>query len=252
MLLMLSLFSCKKEELYSDISSLSGTGVIDIGTHNVSGNIGEVFSKYMYYVTPNGGRINIFGTSGVSDDQMMYAREILDQYLTIKGDVYHTVHKEIIANSMSNKETALVFFDTQAQYEDNIRKVANLGYNVQDLYATESWDSGNRDASYEEILHMVHNYGISPTLIEFQAALQIANDDAISSGLWSPWGDLPSADYDDEYLAALMDCYLGLWDGQGGTMGGSYTPSNRTEMLAQDPVGHQLILDLFGEIETVR
>ncbi|MCT4590674.1 MAG: hypothetical protein N4A71_22800 [Carboxylicivirga sp.] len=248
----MALSSCGKEKLYADLSKLSGTGVIEIGPHNVSGKIGEVFSKYIYVTAPNGGRIEIFGTSGVSKDQMIYARDIMHQYLTCDGTVYKTRHKEIIANSMANKRSALVFWDTQEQYEANISKVSGAGYNVQDLYATESLGSGHRDASYEEILHLIHNYGIAPTLFEYQAKLQKANDDAITKGIWNPWGDdLPKADFDDEYFAAVMDCYLGLWEGQGGTMGGSYKPSSREEIKEQDPVAYQLIMDLFGDIQPI-
>jgi len=250
-LLLVFVTSCTKEKLYSDLKSLDGDGVIEIGSHNVHGAIGKTFSKYIYVTAPNGGRVEIFGTSGVNDEQMVYARDILNQYLTIEGDVYGT--KEYVANSMANKKCALVFWDTEEQYEDNIGKVSIVGYNVQDLYATESWGSGNRDASYEEILHMVHNYGIAPTAPLFQDALQKANDDAIAKGVWNPWGDdLPKSDFEDEYFAALMDCYLGLWENMGSTMYDAYTPSSKTEMQEVDPVGYKLIRDVFGDIERVR
>jgi hypothetical protein len=246
-------FACSKKKLYSDLNHLKGDGVIEIGSHNVRGAIGKVFSKYVYTTAPNGGRIEIFGTSGVSDDQMLYAREILVQYLTCEGAVYKKKHKDIIANSMANKKCAMVFWDTQEQYESDMSKLTFSGYNLQDLYATESWGSGNRDASYEEILHLVHNYGIAPTLFSYQSALQKANDDAIDKGIWKPWGgDLPKADFEDEYFAAVMDCYLGLWDGQGSTMDGSYSPSNKDELKKTDPVGYKLIVDLFGDIKPVR
>jgi len=253
LLLIITLASCGKEKLYSDLESLSGSGVIEIGENNVRGKIGEVFSKYTYTTAPNGGRIEIFGTSGVADDQMLYAREILEEYLYSEGKAYLRKHKEFIANSMANKRTALAFWDTEEQYESEMIKVSHAGYNLQDLYATESWGSGNRDASYEEILHLVHNYGIEPTLFAYQEKLQRANDDAISKGLWTPWEDeLPESDFDDEYFAALMDCFLGLWEGQQGTMNGTYKPSSRAEMKIQDPVGYQLIIDLFGNILPVR
>ena len=250
-LLAIVIVSCNKEELYSDLSKLSGSGVIEIGPHNVSGKIGKVFSKYVYTSAPNGGRIEIFGTAGVSDEKMLYALDILEQYLTSDGDLYKKNHKEVIANSMANKRCALAFFDTEEQFEDNIAKVFFAGYNMQDLYATESLGTF-RDASYEEILHLVHNYGIAPTLFKFQIKLQKANDDALARGIWNPWGGLPQADFDDEYLAALMDCYLGLWDGLGPTFWGAYEPSSREELKLIDPVGYQLIRDLFGDIEQVR
>ncbi|AUC15928.1 hypothetical protein BTO06_12545 [Tenacibaculum sp. SZ-18] len=246
--LVLALTACDKEDLYSDLGELSGSGVIEIGTHNVSGVIGEVFTKYIYTTAPNGGRIEIFGTSGVTDDQMNYAREILVQYLTKEGAVYKIQHKEIIANSMTNKRSALVFFDTEEQYNDNIDKVQKAGYNVQDLYATESLGSIEGDGSYEEILHLVHNYGIAPTLFNYQNKLQKANDDAISKGLYNPNGDdFPEADFDDEYFAEIMNCFLGL-----GSNEEEYKPSTRAEMQTQDPAGYQLILDLFGDIQLVR
>ena len=138
LLLLIVSIACNKEELYSDLEKLSGEDVIEIGTHNVSGNIGEIFSKYVYTKAPNGRRIEIFGTSGVTDEQMLYARDILEQYLTSDGTVYKRKHKEIIANSMANKRSAMVFWDTEEQYSDNIIKVEYLGYSVQDLYATES------------------------------------------------------------------------------------------------------------------
>ena len=245
--------SCKKQRLYEDIDRLSGDGVIKIGTHNVSGAIGEVFSKYIYYTVPNGGRIHIFGTSGVSDEQMEYARDIFERYLTTEGAIYKRSAKDVVANSIANKKSALVFFDTETQYEENIFKVGLLGFNVQDLYATESLNSGNRDASYEEILHLVHNYGIAPTLFEYQDRLQRVHDNALKNGLWTPWVEqgLPKADFDDEYFAGLMDTYLGLYEGDLLGSFGGFKVRTKEELRVQDPDGYQLIVDLFGDIKPV-
>ncbi len=251
--LVLTLTTCQNQQIHIDLDKLSSDGVIDIGTHNVRGEIGKIFSKYVYTTAPNGGRISIFGTSGVSDDQMVYARNILELYFNSEGEVYKKVHKEAIANSMANRRCAMIFFDTEEQSQANRDRLLSSGYSLQSLYATESLGSGNRDASYEEILHLVHNYGIAPSLFEYQDKLQKANDDAKRKGLWIPWEDrgLPSADFDDEYLAALMDCYLGLWQGQGGTFFGAYKPSSQAEMKTRDPVGYQLIRELFGNIKPV-
>jgi hypothetical protein len=247
--------ACSRDELYNDLEALKGEGVIEINKHKVSGKIGKVFSKYTYLVAPNGGRIEIFGTSGVSNMQMLYARNVLNLYLTSEGVLYKSKHKEIIANSLANKKAALSFWDNQKQAEENLGKLEFEGYSFQDLYATESIGSGNRDASYEEILHLVHNFGIAPTLFKYQDRLQKANDAAIKKGIWHPGrdtDDLPKADYDDEYFAALMDCYLGLWEGKGGTMGGEFSPSSQKELKLNDPAGYQLIKDLFGDIQLLK
>ncbi|MCT4603374.1 MAG: hypothetical protein N4A59_10790 [Marinifilum sp.] len=251
----LSLTSCSKEELYNDLDTLTGEGVIKIDQSKVSGKIGRVFSKYAYIEAPNGGKIAIFGTSGVSDEQMIYAKKIMKQYLDIEGDLYKSGHKEIIANSLANKRAALTFWDDQNQAEEHLDKISTLGYSMQDLYATESLNSGSRDASYEEILHLVHNLGIAPTLFKYQQRLQKANDAAIKKGIWHPGrdsDDLPESDFDDEYFAAIMDCYLGLWEGKGATMGGEYQPSSKKELKTMDPAGYQLIRDLFGDIMPVK
>lgn len=246
-----SFFSCQREALYADLEKLSGTGVIPIDSDRVRGVIGEVFSQYIYVETPNGQRVNIFGTQGVQEEQMEYAKEILLNYFSTSGEAFSTSQKEIIMNSMGNRKCALVFFEDEEEFEEHIVRVSLSGFNVQDLYASESLNSGNRDASYEEILHLVHNYGIAPTLFIYQDRLQKACDVAIESGLYSPPDDLPKADFDDEYFAALMDCYLGLWEGTDGTMDGEYRPSSKGEMLMEDPEGYQLVRDLFGDIQRV-
>lgn len=251
-LIILFVVSCGKEKLYHDVHALSGEGVIEINEGNVRGNIGEIFSKYIYLTASNQKRIDIFGTEGVSDEQMEYVRDIFNNYFNTEGQLYSRSAKQIIANSMANKKSALVFFDTEEQYEDNILQVSLLGYNVQDLYASESLNSGERDASYEEILHLVHNYGISPTLYQYQSQLSEAANNAVSRGLYTPPEDVGSADYDDEYFAAIMECFLGFWEGTDGTFDGEYTPSSKQDMINQDPDGYALIRDLFGDIQPVQ
>ena len=244
-------FSCSTD-VHFDLEKLSGEGVIRIDSDNVSGKIGKVFSKYVYYTAPNGKRINIFGTSGVSDQQMIYAKKILIQYLTIDGEKYKRKHKKLIANSMANKKAAMSFFDTQEMAEKKLGEIIFTGFNFQDLYATESYGSTDRDASYEEILHLVHNYGIDTTLKEYQDRVQKANDSGIKNEIWNPsTEDLPVADYDDEYLAAVMDCYLGLWKDKTSTMEGEYKPFTKENLKQYDPEGYQLIVDLFGDIQLI-
>ena len=58
-----------------------------------------------------------------------------------------------------------------------------------------------RDASYEEILHFVHGYGIQNALPSMQSAVLQAMNNAISNDNYVPLADLPAEDYDEEYLA---------------------------------------------------
>ena len=96
-----------------------------------------------------------------------------------------------------------------------LRRVA-LG--MQDLRANESPVEGHedymahrtRDASFEEVLHMVHDYGIKPALPQMQLDLIRITDVAMERGLWQGRQD-DLENEPNEYVAAIYDNYLDLW-----------------------------------------
>ncbi|MYF04219.1 MAG: hypothetical protein F4230_04295, partial [Holophagales bacterium] len=89
------------------------------------------------------------------------------------GSVYGD-DKSGIAAAMADRKATMVFFDT----EPDMRQAMSEGLpeatdlSMQDLRANECPAPGDadymghvtRDAAYEEIWHLIHDYGIKPTL----------------------------------------------------------------------------------------
>ena len=112
-------------------------------------------------------------------------------------------------------------------------------------------NSSERDATYEEILHFIHGYGIQIALPAMQAAIETAMNEAIENNYYNPIWDLPLEDYDEEYLAMGLESYFGLWahnpSGDGFCGDEEYPFINRQEMEVGDPDLYNVILGFFGE-----
>ena len=255
-LLILFLFelSCSKEDIILKLNdvdiSKSENGIVSIpkGLHS---DLEDVFSKYTKIVAKNGRSIHIFAQGRVSDAKLVRARQIMQMYLTpVLGSKYGA-HKFFVANSMADRNATLFFFDTEQEY-NRVRESYSFDeiFNWQDLYATESFVEGSgeyirgpRDATYEEILHLVQDYGITPMLPLYQKEIDDATDNAVSKGWYSPDGELPILDYDQEYFATLWDAYLGVPSDQ-------MTNKNREEIKNNDPSGYEIIKGFLPEYLT--
>jgi len=66
-----------------------------------------------------------------------------------------------------------------------------------------------RDASVEEITHLIHRGGIMPAYPEVQARLERATQAAMERGFYRPQDGLPADSYADEYLAYGLDIFYG-------------------------------------------
>ncbi len=66
-----------------------------------------------------------------------------------------------------------------------------------------------RDASVEEITHLIHRGGIMPAYPEVQARLEEATRAAVERGFYRPQDGLPEDSYADEYLAYGLDIFYG-------------------------------------------
>ena len=112
-------------------------------------------------------------------------------------------------------------------------------------------NSSERDATYEEILHFVHGFGIQIALPAMQAALETAMGEAIQNNYYMPLWDLPEEDYDEEYFAMGLESYFGLWShdpSNNGFCGDSEYPFiTREEMSLGDPLLYGIISEFFGE-----
>ena len=242
------------EMLDSIDTSRSSLGVVPL-PDTVGKTLTGLFTKYTKHVAPNGKPIHIFGQSRVSDLQMVRAREILKYHLTDAPGTKYGSDKAAIANRMGDVRATLIYTDTQARAFAMYSILEPSELRFQDLYATESPVEGDyvyvhnaaktgdfftRDASYEEIMHLVHGKGIEDALPEYHAAIVKAEKRAVDAGIYK-YGRLAP----HEYIISGFDIYFGLWEhdpqGDGTSFGEEYPYHTRAEMKAGDRPLYDLV-----------
>ncbi|WP_448556781.1 hypothetical protein [Thalassotalea montiporae] len=226
------------------------------------------FDRYTKVATPNGKAIHIVAQNQITDNQMVRARNILEGYLAPYPGSKYGEDKSAVANKMSDNGAVLMLLNG---VDDGSNKAAEL--DGQPLYYGEMqvegglWyiqqDYQHRDASFEEILHLVHDFGIGVdqesefygALPDFQADIRAAQINALNSGIWganrTSWLDELSDEnsLSQEYLAALIDVYYGLWGANtefpDTGMYEIYQPKHRADITTEDPQGAALLDNSF-------
>ncbi|HJO02715.1 MAG TPA: DUF885 family protein [Acidobacteriota bacterium] len=249
-------------------TATSANGVVAL-PQSVSPAIRGVFAKYTKVVAPNGKPIHILAQDGWSDARIVKARNVLEHILRDVPGTRYGSDKRIVANAMADNRATLTLFrtepDMRAAFRGPLRQV-DLG--MQDLRANEAPVEGHedymahrtRDASYEEVLHMVHDYGIKPALPQMQEELRRITHAAMDRGLWrGNQDDLENEP--NEYFAAIYDNYLDLWtvpptvyegrpipEGRnpaGTSHFGGYGAAGRERMRGSDPEGLAILQEFF-------
>ncbi len=251
-------------EVLDNIDTASSEfGVVPLPA-NVGKTLTGLFSKYTKHVAPNGKPIHILGQSRVSDLQMARAREILRYHLTNAPSTRYGREKTAIANRMGDVRATLIYTDTQARAFAMYDIIGESELALQDLYATESPVEGDyvylhneaepggfftRDASYEEIMHLVHAKGIEGALPGYHAAIEKAEQRAVDAGIYKYGSPAPH-----EYIISGFDIYFGLWDhdpqGDGTSYGDEYPYHTRAEMMAGDRPLFDLVKEFWPEYLT--
>ena len=219
------------------------------------------FDRYSEVVAPNGKPIRIFAEAGVTDEQVHRARNVLRWFLTdVPGSLYGS-NKTAVANSMADNNAVLMLpagaheegreppFEAQPLYQDEMTVEGGA------WYINNDWN--HRDATFEEIFHLVHDAGIGTwlpgALPEYQDQLKAEAIEAISDGRWgipvdpgvSDW--LEELEAEDslaqEYIASVIDSYYGYWGAfdEPGGMWGIYIAKDRSEVASKDPEGLRLL-----------
>ena len=210
----------------------------------------STFDRYTRIVAPNGGAIHFLLQSQVTNEMGVRAREILRFYITDAPGTEFGSDKTAVANSMANLDATLVYFNTESAAERAIDgRLGKVDLFFQDLYASESVVEGSRDyvnntlrdATLEEVFHLVHGAGIQPTQPAFHSRITAATNAAISAGIYDPppTRELPRADRPFEYIISIIDVYYGMWahDRGGDSFGGEYRYNTRAAIEAGDPAG---------------
>ena len=226
------------------------------------------FNRYTKVVTPNGGEIHIVAQSNLTDEQIVRARSTLEHFLENYPGSKYGSNKSELANKMAENGAILTLLNGQddgnnpvevngqALFENEIQVEGHPWYINQDY-------NNHRDATYEEILHLVHDYGIGidghnsfpGAMPEYQSEIREAQKNALSNNLWGIGADrwinelIDENSLTQEYLAALVDSYYGLWGAwtESSTHGmwGIYVAKTRNEILSEDPVGNEIMTNKF-------
>ena len=245
-----------------DISQ-SRYGVVPL-PESLGKTLNGLFSKYTKHIAPNGKPIHIFGQSGVSDLQVVRAREILKYHLTDAPGTQYGSDKTAISNRMADVRATLMYTDTEAKSFAMRPILRDSKLRLQDLYATESPVEGcyeyihnkgkpgerfTRDASYEEIMHLVHAKGIDDALPEFAEEIAKAEKRAVDAGIYRYGRPSPH-----EYIITGFDVYFGLWDhdpqGDGKSFGNEYDYNTKEAMKAGDRPLYDLVEKFWPKLLT--
>lgn len=258
--------SSEKVKLPEIDTSGSPNGIVPIPEYAPE-IVKEVFVKYTKCVAPNGKPIQFLAQDGWTDEQILHARDVLQHILTdFPGSKYGN-DKSVVANSMADKRATMVLFNNVGTMEEAFDKgLRKLNLSMQDLRSNESPGVGDqdymnhitRDAAYEEVWHLIHDYGIVPTLLEMTAEMRIANDEAALNG-WDAWPKDEPQEHPNEYVGALIDNYYDLWvvtptlyearDYKSGPEGtshsGNYFANSRQQQKVKDTLGYALLQKFF-------
>jgi hypothetical protein len=251
-----------------DISK-SPHGVVQL-PEQVPPVIRDVFNRYTRITAPNGKPIHLLAQSGWTEDQILKARNVLQYLLTDYPGSDYGSNKTAVANAMADKNAAMVLFNTPEELEKvfSTTPLEKVDLSMQDLRANECPADGDedymnhitRDASFEEIWHLVHDYGVKATLPEMLAEMRKANDAAAKKG-WRAWPEDEPQEHPNEYVGVLIDNYLDLWtvrpkkyEGrdigpqdvpEGTSHFGRYFANSREKLKKLDPSGYALVEKFF-------
>jgi len=261
-----------------DIST-SASGIVALPNTVPAAYISDGFVKYTKIVCPNAEAIHFVAQNNISDAQIIRARTILEFYLTDFAGSQYGNDKTAVTNTMGVNDATLLLLNgsDNGSNEPNVpgqwlfeEEMAVEGHQ---WYQTNDFDN-HRDASFEEILHLMHDMGIgvdgtnstsNPALPAYQTEIRNAQLNANSSNFaiwpigadgsdpgiqnWYNELDLENS-LSQEYLASVIDAYYGFWDpwtdDPNTSMWGIYISHNRSEIQTEDTMGWAIIPKFFS------
>ena len=240
---------------------ISGTqsGIVNL-PDSVDSLFMAVASRYTHVTTPNGDLIPILIQDNFTEIQIIHARNVLESYLTNCPGSDWGSDKSAVSNTLGASNAILFLLNDEDEYENpNLLALMDAGVNGQDLLADEVFSEGsieyiessNRDATYEEVLHFIHRFGIQLADPGLQNGILSAMNNAIENQIYNPLDDLPEEDYEEEYFAIGLECYFGIWahdpNGDGYSGDHEYAFITRETMAQGDPDLFGIIYGFFGE-----
>lgn len=196
-----------------------------------------------------GGGIGFYATERVDPKKVDYAAKVAETLL-IKDRKGNGKVTELV----KQRKAVMTLFYTFEERNTSIgfyMHHRSTGLRTQDLEDEEiipdylrlgGRKSGlRRDASVEEITHLIHRGGIMTAYPGVQARLESACEAAMARGFYRPQDGLPEDSYTDEYLIYGLDIYYGV-HGDREFEGTNLTPENLKHV---DPELYDIIAFLF-------
>lgn len=249
----------------------TNTPAADLGITSVPASLGSNYTSnfvnYTSVTTPNGGTIHIVAQNLITNEQIVRCRGILEHYLkNFPGSIYGT-DKSAVANKMAENGALLTLLNGQDDGNNPVQVDGQPLFQNEIQVEGNSWYTNQnyeyRDAAYEEILHLVHDYGIGVDgpnsnpggAPQFQSEIRAAQQNGLTNNLWgigaSNWITELTAEnsLSQEYLASVIDSYYGLWGAwtESSTHGmwGLYIAKTRAEITTEDTMGQELLGNKF-------
>ncbi len=268
--------TCKAQTLPDNIDiSISPNGIVALPNTVPATFINNGFVKYTKIECPNGEAIHFIAQNLISDAQIINARTLLAFYLTDFPGSQYGSDKSDVMNTMGTNDALLMLvngthsqgnepsIDGQPLYQNEMAVPGHAWY--------QNNDYDHRDASFEEILHMMHDMGIgidgtpagipNASLPAYQTEIRAAQDNADNNNyaIWPKGAVTDPSWYNElstenslsqEYLASVIDSYYGLWAPWTGSatlgMWGEYISKTRAEIQTEDPMGWALMPKYFS------
>ena len=250
-----------------DISG-SPDGIVPL-PENTPAVFKDLFSNYTKIIAPNEKPIHFLAQDAWSDDKILKARNVMEHFLTDYPYSHYGSNKIAVANAMADRKSTMTLFNNSASSREARNGALKQGVTdlaMQSLWENETTAEGSedymnqitRDATYEEVLHLVQRRGVMNALPEFQAKIAAAHAAYAAAGKYTPDA---SHNVPNEYFAQQFDVYQDLWvvqpkkwegrDLQHGEMvegtahWGANVANTRARLLEADPAAYDLVSNFF-------
>ena len=269
----LLLASCAPPELVTlpeiDTSG-SPDGIVDLPA-DVPDVFHKYFDRYAYFPTRDGRRIHFLVSSDWTRDQIKHGLNVMEHLLADHAGLGLRRRQERNRRGDGGPQGDDGVLRRRTRHAPGNER--GVGRRDRPQHAgparermsgpgdADYMDHVTRDAAYEEIWHLIHDYGVVPTLPEMTAEMRAANDAAATKG-WHAWPRDEPDDHPNEYVGALIDNYYDLWtvpptvyEGrdiepdeipEGYSHFGQYFAGSRAAMPEKDPLGYALITNFVG------
>lgn len=221
------------------------------------------YDRYIVFVPENKKPFYMIIQNGVEEKRAVRAKEIVEFFLRDVEGAEYGFNKKEVANKMGENKAILLLLTGIDGDGNNLFERYLPGqelYEIQTpIIGEDRYFTGEekyRDAAYEEIFHLVHDFGIGANsdgaLEQYQDEIAALTQSHMASNVIKRSAikrhelkeeEAGESGISNEYIATVIDAYYGLWDAVVGwedTWGG-YEPRNRQQVISDDPKGLLLV-----------